>query len=255
MTKKALDTSDELIIYRFGSGIKLQRPDHPDVDYFLCEHNTKHSLQNLLALPFSVYLENTEMITQNCNGIAAIHCGFSSREESIGNPWYKLFKSTSIKPSVENNNEVMKKHQYKIVEEHANLNDDKPLHTLSIKMPWYSNENKVIGLFGCTIVLGNQPLADSLLQLTKLNLLSSSSFPHLPIGAEINSVYLSKREMECLALTIKRKTAKQIGQQLKLSSRTVEEYLNNIRNKMGANSKVELIEMVINHIQKKNNDA
>lgn len=255
MRKKALDTHDELIIYRFASGIKLQRPDYLDVDYFFCGHNTKHSLQNLLALPFSVYLENTEMITQNCNGIAAINCGFSSREESIGNPWYKLFESTSIKPSVENNKEVMKKEQYKIIEEHANLNDDNPLHTLSIKMPWYSNENKVIGLFGCTIVLGNQPLADSLLQITKLNLFSSSSFPHLPIGAEINSVYLSKREMECLALTVNRKTAKQIGQRLKLSSRTVEEYLNNIRNKMGARSKAELIDMVINYIQKKKNDG
>jgi len=51
--------------------------------------------------------------------------------------------------------------------------------------------------------------------------------------------------MQCLQLTVKGYTAKKIAQQLGISYRTVEEYLNNIRIKAGANSKSALIEMTM----------
>lgn len=54
---------------------------------------------------------------------------------------------------------------------------------------------------------------------------------------------LSQREFECLYWNAKEKTAKQIGKILSLSPRTVEEYLCNLKNKLGCRSKFELIEV------------
>jgi DNA-binding CsgD family transcriptional regulator len=65
---------------------------------------------------------------------------------------------------------------------------------------------------------------------------------------KINKTYLTKREIECLQLTIKGYTAKRIARQLGISHRTVEEYLVNIRIKTGTSSKAELIEMTIDHL-------
>lgn len=57
---------------------------------------------------------------------------------------------------------------------------------------------------------------------------------------------LSSREFECLLLSVKDKTAKQIGRLLSLSPRTVEDYLSNIKNKLGCKSKFELIDLAFN---------
>ena len=56
-------------------------------------------------------------------------------------------------------------------------------------------------------------------------------------------VQLTKREIEVLRLTVKGYTAKKIARFLQLSHRTVEEYLANIKIKMGAASKSDLIAM------------
>lgn len=55
---------------------------------------------------------------------------------------------------------------------------------------------------------------------------------------------LSKREAQCLYYLLQGKTAKQIAQCLYLSHRTIEEYVNQVRLKMGFNNKYELISRI-----------
>ena len=55
-------------------------------------------------------------------------------------------------------------------------------------------------------------------------------------------VLLSKREAECAKHLITSKTMKEIAKRMEISPRTVEHYLNNIKNKIGCWSKSELIE-------------
>jgi len=43
---------------------------------------------------------------------------------------------------------------------------------------------------------------------------------------------LTKRELDCLNYTIQKKTSKEIAKMLKISYRTVEKYLENIKRKM-----------------------
>jgi len=58
----------------------------------------------------------------------------------------------------------------------------------------------------------------------------------------VNLATLTKREIECLNLTVKGKPAKKVAYELRISQRTVEEHLTNIKKKMGVFSKAELIE-------------
>lgn len=53
-------------------------------------------------------------------------------------------------------------------------------------------------------------------------------------------VYFTDAQMKCLFLWLKKKTAKEIAQELKISFRTVQEHIEKIRNKIGAKSSNEL---------------
>jgi DNA-binding CsgD family transcriptional regulator len=54
-------------------------------------------------------------------------------------------------------------------------------------------------------------------------------------------IVLSKREIDCLYLTMKNKTSKEIGQMLSISPRTVETYVSNVKLKSNCQTKKELI--------------
>ena len=54
----------------------------------------------------------------------------------------------------------------------------------------------------------------------------------------------SMREMECLISTIKGKTSKEIGRKLDLSPRSVEKYIDNIKEKMGCTSRGQMMDKV-----------
>lgn len=57
---------------------------------------------------------------------------------------------------------------------------------------------------------------------------------------------LSMREKECLRWFLKGMSAVQIGKKIHLSNRTVEFYLENIKNKLACNTKQELFEILLN---------
>jgi len=62
-----------------------------------------------------------------------------------------------------------------------------------------------------------------------------------------NKFKLTKRECECVFLLIRGKTAKEIASLLSLSKRTVESYIENIKNKMNCQNKVEILVKAISN--------
>ncbi|MDQ2995229.1 MAG: LuxR C-terminal-related transcriptional regulator, partial [Pseudomonadota bacterium] len=58
---------------------------------------------------------------------------------------------------------------------------------------------------------------------------------------------LSDREMQCLQRIVRGLSAKEIGEELELSKRTVESYIDNIKAKLGCINKTELIVRAIKH--------
>lgn len=65
---------------------------------------------------------------------------------------------------------------------------------------------------------------------------------NISLKIDDKSIFLSKREWECLSRFSQGKTYKEVANALSLSSRTIETYLNNIRNKTGISSKSKLID-------------
>lgn len=61
------------------------------------------------------------------------------------------------------------------------------------------------------------------------------------------NIELSKREYETLLHYTQGKTAKEIGKDLTLSPRTIESYINNIKNKAGENNKAKIISGFLNY--------
>jgi DNA-binding CsgD family transcriptional regulator len=64
------------------------------------------------------------------------------------------------------------------------------------------------------------------------------------ISGNEGEVSISKREFDCLQYIVKNYTLKEIGKHLSLSPRTVETYLNNLKRKLGCNSRSQLIDIV-----------
>lgn len=246
------DTSHELLFYRFGSGIKLVRPETEENK--TRSHTglaTEHTVASLLQLPLSIYFIRADSINANVNEHDATLCGFDSVKMAIGKKCFSNFTQKSAEITTKNDNEVVRTRRIKISEEDVVLSDgniSRP--TLSIKFPWYNNVNKIIGLFGCSIILGKHPLADSLSTVTNLGLLNTIENVSSHIGTEIDENYLSKRQLNCAKLLLTGMTTREIAVFLNLSPRTIESYIENIKIKLHCQNKTELIIKLSEYLKK-----
>lgn len=251
-----LEIKDELLITRVGKGIKLLKPEQINK---YSSHPTGHTISSALQLPLSVYFLDSEGATQKINEEGALICGYGSVDNSIGKSLFEVAENQSANNLINNCKEVMNFNSIKIYDE-TNIHKDNTINQfLSIKAPWYDDQNKIIGTCGCSIVLGKHSLAESLSHVKQLGLLNTgydiTRITNVTNELQLNNILLSKREMECLKLTIKGYTAKKIAKFLGISHRTVEEYIVNIRLKVGVNSKAELIEIAVDYFMNQNNST
>jgi len=242
MTK--YDLSLENLIVRHDNGVKLERPNKK-----IKITSKVVSLNCMQDKPFSFYFEDTETKTKECNEITAIECGFDSKGSFLNQPWYKYFTKATIKEPLQNCKEILNTNNAKITYENSLRKDGTTNDTLSIRMPWYDSDNKIIGLFGCSIVMGVTPLTESLTQIAELGFLD---FKYLNktkslVGREIDNMYFSRRELDCLKLTIRGKTAKQVASILNLSVYTIHDYIENLKIKLNVSSKSELIDKAFDY--------
>jgi len=64
------------------------------------------------------------------------------------------------------------------------------------------------------------------------------------LGEKYNNLYLTRREAECMIWLLRGKTVNGTATELKLSPRTVEFYLKNVKNKLGCRTKFQLADAV-----------
>lgn len=198
-------------------------------------------LTALLENPFSAYLLNKEGNTLLINEFGAEVCGFDSPKHSLGKSLLAVSKKETAETLLQNCHRVLTQKQLQFFDEVNQRKDNSYFECLSIKLPWYRADFTLSGSLGFSIVTGKNNLSASLSKLTSLGLLS------LPIPNEKASITpkpfsaLTKREKECLDLTLNNFTAKEIAKELGLSHRTVEEYLSNLKRKFKVASKHELI--------------
>lgn len=65
------------------------------------------------------------------------------------------------------------------------------------------------------------------------------------LGPKYDGIYFTHREAECMLLILKGRTVDKTADALRLSPRTIEYYLKNMKLKLGCRTKFELVERVL----------
>src|SRR5262249_5871502 len=152
--------------------------------------------------------------------------GANSFQEIFGKNVMELYPHPSSKAVLSNDTKVMRNKKMHFFEEEIRKEDEISFVGLSFKLPWYNTENRMIGIFGATVVIDNQYLGNPFALMSHLNLFKIPSLSD-------SCFYLTNRQMQILELTILGKSARLIGEILNLSKRTIETHLENIKNKLG----------------------
>ena len=112
---------------------------------------------------------------------------------------------------------------------------------LITKKPLNDTNNSIIGVIYHCQELENPNFFLQLHRTDKKHYSATSSISHYKIQSEHNPFHFSKREKECIFYMLRGKTTKQISELLNLSKRTVDYYIENIKNKTGCRTKSELL--------------
>lgn len=220
--------ASKLVLKRYREGVTLGKARRDEWSPFL--------LSNVFNLPCSVYFDNADHEAQMVNDTCAEICGFESTFDAIGRSVYDFSTKESANRSVMNQKEILTTQKTKIIEDMLIRKDDVPISFLGISFPWYADD-KLIGVFGCSIVLNTHSMAQSLNGLYQLGLLS-----HQPLTEAHNLPgYFTAREQQCIHHIMDAKSPKVIAKILGLSYRTVEHYIANIKSKLGVSTNTELM--------------
>lgn len=79
---------------------------------------------------------------------------------------------------------------------------------------------------------------------TKNNVIENRALAVYGLGGKYGDLYFTRREAECMLWLLRGKTINGVAVVLKLSPRTVEYYIKNMKNKLGCRTKFELIELI-----------
>ena len=239
------EIDEQLIIFRHHQGIKLVKPENVTQEaQFAGSFNTGRSVASLSAIPFNFYFLNLDGLTLHMNQQCVEICGFQSADASLGKSLFDVSNPESAAKLISNSNEVINENKIKIFEEENIRNDGVSLQFLSVKSPWYDDNNKIIGTFGCSIVLGQQSLSESLQQIAHLGLLNGTNYSFsnsiIPCISHNNEI-LSDRESLCVLHLCKGFTMKETAKIVGLSPKTVETYIDRAKQKFNCKNKAELI--------------
>lgn len=236
-TKKHLAHS-EFLIHPFGNGVKLINPksNNKILDSLI-------RIEQLFDLSIHAYFLNGESVIQNISEEAVKVAGYPSVKGAINNTVGIAAKMETARFSMRHDREVITTKKAIIKEvPYVRKKDGIGFPVVSVKFPWYSDNNNVIGIFGCSFIPGIHNIAESIGSLAKIGLFNATVSQNLFVpGKQIGNIYLSEREVTCLKFLVKGCSAKMIAHQLNLSVRTIEHHLENIKFKFNVHSKPDLI--------------
>lgn len=244
-----LDISEDFFIYRHGNGITLVKPEvHYKLTNSPHHYYTGHTVKSFLQLEYLAAFADTNSTLQKTSDTHAAWHGCSSAKCLSGKNVHDFLKPSTAERIERHDNKTLLQNQISIFEEDVFRKDGSIYPLLLIKSPFYIH-NQLAGLLGFGFKCDEQPMAGFLKELAQLGFLNqiNESFGKnrtLP-GLQLGKIYLSKRETEVLQHVATGKSARIIGATLAISQRTVESHLENLKSKLGAHSKAELIEKAI----------
>ncbi len=246
-----LDTNPELLIQPHRNGVKLVKPNN--------QFTASTTIENLFSMPLISYFVNSNDTFIDANHLTRVtnipkNMGYYSDMDLKDTPFNAVFPKSVVEMLGHNNRQVLSNRKMTLFDEAGLRLDDIHFSTITFKFPVYNATNDPVAVFGISALTDNtlypeaEPLAKALDRIINTGLITQSQKEMLLPNMSIGDVYLSKQELRCLQLLISGKTFKLIGNHLKLSARTVEHYIENIKHKLHVKTKAELIEKVLQQL-------
>ena len=195
---------------------------------------------------------NHEIIYSNFNTAQLL--GFRKLDQIIGITAADV-KSKAVECADifnEQYNKVMKeKRKLTIIDLHPYYEDNRQIMLLTQKTPFFDHSGRIAGVISQCSEISQNKLINITMSIAEqdrkyLNKSDQNRSYTLTTSSD-GRCQLSNRELECLFFLIRGKSAANIAATLEISKRTVEYYIENIKNKLGCISKTELIEKAIDN--------
>lgn len=237
--------SNELLLCRWNNGIKLIDPDLKQLEFNVL---SQQSITQLHEMPFNVYF-NSGGIIRYANESTIKMCGFDSSRAAIGKTVVSVAKKETFLFEQAHDKQVIERKRMIVMQENFQRQDGLNTLYVSLKFPWYNSENKIIGIFGCSLPIRFEDnyFSNALSLMIQTGLFNSFDMLQQAQYNRLNDLF-SKREKEILQLLVRGKTAKETSVILALSKRTIEHYIENIKLKFDVSKKSALIEKAINYL-------
>lgn len=191
-------------------------------------------LENWLELPCHVYLKDKNGRYVECNAIQAESFGLKDERDAIGQSDKDFFVEKDATLLLKNDKEIVVYEKPKIVIEEVTFLRNCRKKMLSLKIPFRNVVGKLIGIFGASVEIPNGDETKAIAATPFLDIMQTGLVAP-------NNMNLTKRESECLYLLAKGLKTKEIARQIKLSPRTVEFYIDNMKKKLNCANRIELM--------------
>ncbi len=235
--------SEELIIYVRPRGVKLVRSDQVHQTH----DDPLFSLRKFFSMPFNTYIMDKDSKCIYFNASARRTIG---RDQIFGQTVFDYNHNPNAALKVRNNDvEVLTKPKlHYFIENHVNK-DGSMSQFLSFKAPLLDDKNQIIGIIGCSTIINPHSLPHYIYQMSKImGLIDENiirSFNKISQVIKISNARLSKQDIVVLQHLVRGKSAKQIATLIHRSQRTIEQRLEQIKNKLGIDTRAELVEMIV----------
>ena len=202
------------------------------MSHFSLESHIGLSLEFFKNLPGYVFFKDKDCRFRGCNETFAKDSGCESIEDIIGRTDYDFpLTNSEAEKYQKDDKRVIETGKLLLNEIEIHLGQDHQKYKVRVnKYPLLDHQKKICGLYGDY-------------QYLDINL-SGNSREYQLQGK--NKIFrLSPREVDCAIAMIEGRSARETALQYAISQRTVESYIENIKNKLGCNLKSELIRTLL----------
>lgn len=200
-------------------------------------------IESLIQLPgrVHVYWKDIKGIYQGCNDLAAEKFLLRSRNDVRDKTDFQLpFQEAELYR--QEDKAVLQTGQLKKFQSHCTLPSYK-IDFLTVKMPLFDEKGKITGVLGISYYQTEIDLnsSDYALPETKFPISAIVSNDLLKQKPRNSIEQLTQRQLDCLRYLVRGMTMKQIANEMSLSPRTIEHYLEAIKRKFNCHSRADII--------------
>ena len=202
----------------------------------------KNLLDFAFSKPVNVFVKDKDSKMVGCNMHNLQMLGVTLKDV-YGETLHKLVLPDDNIVIEENDKTIIRTNSAKIFAEskHIIRKQNQKIELLCVKMPLYDSSNWCCGVIGLGFYLDMTSLFEIIGLMNKLDICFSAQVLFSPYNEKICEKF-SLRERQVIICLLQGKTVMEISKILNISNRTVDTFVDNIKNKLGCNSKSQIRE-------------